>query len=102
MCIEVKLFKFSIPEWHSNVYIYSLKTDVKYLRKQLGVLDSGSIPNDIWDKICSEGSIVQIEQLSQVPEYELNYLPYNCSDLSWTFDLTIKEFFDPEILRKYI
>lgn len=110
--IEVKLFRFSLPDIDEVLYLYSLRSDEAFLREQFLGQDQGDTPFEIYRKLYSEGRIERIVSITQVPNDPNNPAPlYRGGEQDWYpyhsyeienghFELTIKEFFDPpEIYR---
>lgn len=110
--LEVKLWRFSLPGVEDVLYLYSLRTDEKYLRKAFRDQDHGDIDYETYVKLYSEGIIERITSLDQVPSgkpgdttiYRFGQRGW-CPYPSWELDpnefgLTIQEFFDlPERYR---
>ena len=112
MGIEVKLFRFSLPDINNVLYCYSLTSNEKVLRRTFGYQDPGDIPADDYNRLAREGNIERITSIEQVPLGDPNgpilyiggqrdWIPY-CSDyLESEFDLTISQFLDPEVIKKF-
>lgn len=111
MVIEVKLFRFSLPDVKEVLYLYSLRSDERYLRVQFEDQEGGELPYDLYARLYQEGKIERITSIEQVPTGESNsthynkdgdrgHIPYSSWDLS-EFDLEINRFFDKAYIDKY-
>lgn len=101
--IQVKLFSFSLPDKEPDLYLFSLKSDETWLRKQFYHQDQGGLERKIYELTYKEGIIKRITSLKQIDPTDYDTIPYNSSELNnWEFDLTIQDFFNPEVLKDYL
>ncbi len=82
------------------LYLYSLRSDEEWLRKQFDDQDQGDIPWETYKRLYEEGRIERITSLGQVPEAERGWVPYNSWELdSNSFCLDVATFFmDEDVL----
>lgn len=104
--LTVKLFRFSLPNTKEVLYLYSLRSDEKYLRKQFENQDQGGMPFETYKELYERGQITQLTSLDQVPTDpdnpaalyrggEQDWYPYHSWELTDNeFELTVKEYFN--------
>lgn len=92
--MEIKLFRFSLPEEKEVLYIYSIRSDEEFLRKQFLAQDHGDIDSHLYTELAKEGSINRIVDIRMVPPKEKSWMPYNSWELS-EFEMEIEGFFNP-------
>lgn len=106
MAVEVKLWRFSLPNMKDVLYLYSLRNDEAYLRRMFRDQDQGDMNWEDYKLLYSEGRIERITSLDQVPRDETNpaalyrggdqdCYPYHSWELADNeFELTIEQFFN--------
>lgn len=109
--IEVKLFRFSLPHIKERLYLYSLRSDERWLRSQFNNLDHGDIQYEIWEHLQKFGKIERITSIDQLSEADFvernedddyntsrDQIPYTCQELN--FEPTIERFLHPPYYYK--
>lgn len=94
--IQLKLWRFSLPDEAESLYIYSLHNNEEEIRAAFAGKDHGAMNAELYRKLYTEGRIERITRPEQVPEDDFEWTPYH----TWEIDnnavcLTIEDFFDP-------
>lgn len=107
---DIKLFRFSLPDVEDCLYLYSISSKERDLRRAFGYQDHGGMKWEVYERLAREGQIELITSIDQVPggipgvqvpywerNGERDCIPYSSDDVEgfgdYGYDKTIGDYF---------
>jgi hypothetical protein len=91
--MKVRLFKLKSSKTNENLYVYSIGTNEDVIRDCLSGQDHGGGSYEDFVENIKNGKLEEITDISQVPQEDWPYTPYNSYELDPNgFSYEIREF----------